>query len=126
MYEETKYLTAGDKALNMEFGNSISVEINNKIRSMTEAIGTQNIKGIVELVPTYRSLMIHYDPLKTTYQELVESLRQLEDKLESIQLPAPEVIEIPTLYGGDYGPDIENVANHNGLSIEEVINIHTS
>ena len=126
MYEKTKYLTAGDKALNMEFGNSISEEINNKIRSMTEAIGRIDIKGIVELVPTYRSLMIHYDPFKTSYQELEERLRELENNLENIELPAPEVIEIPTLYGGDYGPDIENVSKHNNLSIEEVIDIHTS
>ena len=60
---------------------------------MTEA-RTQNIRNSW-VVPTYRSLMIHYDPLKTTYQELVESLRQLEDKLESIQLPAPEVMKFP-------------------------------
>jgi KipI family sensor histidine kinase inhibitor len=126
MYDKTKYLTAGDKALDMEFGNSISEQINNKIRSMAEAIGTQDIKGIVELVPTYRSLMIHYDPLETSYDQLVDSLKELENNLENISLPAPEVIEIPTLYGGDYGPDIENVSKHNDLSIEEVIKIHTS
>lgn len=126
MYDETKYLTAGDRAIAMEFGNSISQEINNRIRSMAVAIESQGIKGIVELVPTYRSLMIHYDPLITGFNELVAALKKLEDNLENIELPAPEVIEIPTLYGGEYGPDIENVAKHNNLSIQDVINIHTS
>lgn len=126
MYEKTKYLIAGDKALVMEFGNNISEEINNKIRSMTVAIETQNIKEIVELVPTYRSLMIHYNPLKISYDELANTLKELEKELEGIELPAPQVVEIPTLYGGEYGPDIENVAKHNHLSIEEVIKIHTS
>lgn len=117
---------AGDKALTMEFGNSISKEVNNKIRSITVAIETRNITGIVELVPTYRSLMIHYNPLKISYDELINALQQLEIQLETIELPAAQVVEIPTLYGGEYGLDIENVANHNQLKLEDVINIHTS
>ncbi|SNS64643.1 sensor histidine kinase inhibitor, KipI family [Anaerovirgula multivorans] len=126
MYDETKYLIAGDKALVMEFGNSISEEVNNKIRSMAAAIETKNIKGIVELVPTYRSLMIHYHPLEISYNKLMDTLNELENQLETIELPAPQIIEIPTLYGGEYGPDIENVAKHNQLTVEEVIKIHTS
>lgn len=126
MYEKTKYLMAGDRALVMEFGNAISEEINNKIRSMTAAIEAQNIKEIVEFVPTYRSLMIHYNPLKISYNQLKNTLEEVEKRLGSIELPLPQVIEIPTLYGGDYGPDIENVAKHNQLTVEEVIKIHTS
>lgn len=93
---------------------------------MAAAIQSQNITGVVELVPTYRSLMIHYNPLEVSFHGLVDTLKALEDNLENIRLPAPEVIEIPTLYGGEAGPDIENVAQHNNLSIEEVIRIHTS
>ncbi len=126
MYEETKYLVSGDKALNMEFGNNITDEINSRIRAVTVAIEMQNIKGIVELVPTYRSLMIHYDPNIISFSKLVDTLRKLEKNLSNIKLPAPEVIEIPTIYGGDYGPDIENVALHNQITKEEVIKLHTS
>jgi KipI family sensor histidine kinase inhibitor len=125
MYDKTKYLIAGDKAIGLEFGNCISEEINEKIRAMTIAIETKNIDGIVEVVPTYRSLMVHYNPLILEYNELLERLQALEEELENIELPAPQVIEIPTLYSGEYGPDIENVAKHNGLTAEEVINIHT-
>ena len=67
---------------------------------MVVAIESQNVKGVVELVPTYRSLMIHYDPLVIGFQSLVDILKDLEQNLENIELPAPEVIEIPTLYGG--------------------------
>lgn len=126
MYDKTKYMPAGDQALVMEFGNSISEEINSKIRSMVAAIESKGVKGVVELVPTYRSLMIHYNPLQVDYSELVERLKTLEKELGNIELPAPQVIEIPTLYGGKYGPDIENVAKHNQLTVEEVIKIHTS
>lgn len=126
MYDKTKYLIAGDRALVMEFGNSISEETNEKIRAMTIAIEARGIQGILEVVPTYRSLMVHYNPMVIEYNMLVITLQLLEEELENIDLPAPQVIEIPTLYGGEYGPDIEAVAKHNGLTVEEVIKIHTS
>lgn len=126
MYKETRYLTAGDKALTVEYGNEISEDISSKIRSMVVALELNKIEGVVEIVPTYRSLMVHYNPLAIGYDNLVKNLKSLEGKLNDISLPEPEIIEIPTLYGGEYGPDIENVAQHNGISIEEVIKIHSS
>lgn len=93
---------------------------------MMVALESNKIEGIVEVVPTYRSLMIHYDALTIGYDDLVKKLKSLEDKLEDISLPEPEVIVIPTVYGGEYGPDIENVAQHNGIAVEEVIKIHSS
>ncbi len=126
MYEKAKYLICGDSALNMEFGNEISQEINIKIRAVTTLIESKKIQGINEVVPTYRSLMIHYNPLLIGYEELVSILKEMEVNIGKTALPSPEVIEIPVLYGGQWGPDIENVAKHNNLSIEEVIKIHTS
>ncbi len=126
MYTQTKYLVAGDSALVMEFGNSISAEINNRIRSVCIAMENSKIDGITEIVPTYRSLMIHYNPMIIEYDALMEKLQNLEGQLDNIDLPSPVIYEIPTLYGGEYGPDIENVAKHNNLSLEEVIRIHTS
>lgn len=126
MYENAKYLVSGDKALVVEFGNKISEEINSKVRAMMIAIDSKNIDGIVEITPTYRSLMIHYNPLEIDYNNLVEKIKDIENGLDNIDIPLPEVIEIPTVYGGEYGPDIENVAQHNGISVDEVIKIHTS
>ncbi len=126
MYKETKYLNAGDKALVIEFSNKISDEVNSKVRSMMIAIKQRNLEYIVETIPTYRSLMVNYNPLKIEYDELINSLKDIEKNLGNIEIPLPKVIEIPTLYGGEYGPDIENVAKHNNLSIDEVIKIHSS
>lgn len=126
MYKETKYLNSGDKALVIEFSDKISDEVNSKVRSMMIAIEQRKINGIVEITPTYRSLMVHYNPLKVKYNDLINSLKEIEQDLGNIEIPAPRVIEIPTLYGGEYGPDIENVSSHNNLSIDEVIKIHTS
>ena len=126
MYEKAKYLICGDSAVSMEFGNVISEEINKKIRTLTTLIENRKISGINEVVPTYRSLMIHYNPLIIGYEELVIILKETEENINSIELPSPEIIEIPVLYGGKYGPDIENVAKHNNLTVEEVVKIHTS
>ena len=126
MYEETKYLTSGEKALVIEFGDKISEEINSKVRAMMIGIDKKNIKGIVEMTPTYRSLMVHYNPLDIDYKSLLNNLKTLESELDNINIPLPKIIEIPTLYGGEYGPDIENVSKHNSLSIDEIIKIHSS
>ncbi|WP_333473048.1 5-oxoprolinase subunit PxpB [Crassaminicella thermophila] len=126
MYTETKYLISGDQAIVIEFGNKISEEINSKVRAMMIAINKKNIEGVVEMIPTYRSLMVHYNPLKVDFNSLCEELKSIEKQLDDIEIPLPEVIEIPTLYGGDYGADIENVAKHNGLTVDEVVKIHTS
>ena len=63
---------------------------------------------------------------KLVYEELVDVLKNIEKSLDSIEIPLPKIIEIPTTYGGEYGPDIENVANQNRISVEEVIKIHSS
>lgn len=126
MYLDSKYLAAGDRALVIEYGDTISQQINDKVRAMTIAIEENKLKGIIEVVPTYRSLIVHYNPFDIDYDSLIKSLKELEDKMSKIELPDTIVIEIPTAYGGEYGPDIENVAKSNALSIEEVIEIHTS
>lgn len=126
MYEKTKYLLAGDKALTIEYGDEISEDISGKVRSMMVALESNKIDGIIETVPTYRSLMVHYDALTIGYDELVKKLKDLENKLEDIFLPESKVIEIPTVYGGEYGLDIENVAYHNKITVDEVIKIHSS
>jgi inhibitor of KinA len=125
MYKEVKYLIAGDRALVIEFGDKIENQVNSKIRSLTVAIEQGNIKGINETVPTYRSLMVIYDPMIIELDELISTLKSIISRMHELKLPDAKVIEIPTLYGGEYGPDIEFVANHNKISIDEVIKIHT-
>ena len=123
---EVRYLVAGDSAVCVEFGNEISPEINKKIRAFKIAVEKSDIPGIVETVPTYRSLLVHYHPEVIGFKALTEKFDKLMGYLSSIPIPPPTVIEIPVLYGGEMGPDIENVAEHNHKTVEEVIKIHTS
>ena len=123
---EVRFLLTGDTSLTVEFGNEISEEINAQIRAFNIALDHSGIKGIVETVPTYRSLMVHYDPGVIAYGPLVKKLKGLLGQLDHIQIPPSDVLEIPVLYGGEEGPDLEFVAKHNGKTPEEVIKIHTS
>ncbi len=123
---DVKFLLSGDTAVTVEFGNAISEAINAKVRAFTIALQGSSIPGIVELVPTYRSLMVHYDPDKILYETLIQRMETLLSQLDSIQIPPSEVLEIPVLYGGEMGPDLAFVAEHNHKTEEEVIRIHTS
>ena len=121
-----RYLVSGDCAVTVEFGNEISPEINRKIRAFKIALEKEQIEGIVETVPTYRSLLVVYKPEVIRFSALTEKFEQILSSMGSIQIPPPTVIEIPVLYGGEMGPDLANVAEHNGLTEEEVVKIHSS
>ena len=124
---DVRFLLTGDTSVCVEFGNEISEAINAKIRAYNIALQNSKIPGIVETVPTYRSLMIHNDPEVILCAPLMEELRGLLGKLDQIRIPPSEVIEIPVLYGGEeMGPDLAFVAEHAGKTQEEVIQIHTS
>ena len=126
MDTELRLSPSGDLALVASFGNEISETLNTKVRSLMLALEKIKVPGIVEMTPTYCSLMIHYNPLTIGYDALCDQVRQVLGALDEIELPEPKVIEIPTLYGGEYGPDLEFVASHNGLTPEQVIEIHAS
>ncbi|MTI70454.1 MAG: 5-oxoprolinase subunit PxpB [Firmicutes bacterium] len=120
-----RYLPSGDSSLIIEVGNEISENINKKIRDLVYCINKAKIKGIVELIPTYSTILISYDPIKISFNGLVEKLKEVEKNMKEIKLPEALVIHIPTLYGGEYGKDIQYVSKHNNITAKEVIKIHS-
>ncbi len=123
---DVRFLLTGDTSVCVEFGNEISEPINAQIRAFNIALSKSDIPGIVETVPTYRSLMVHYDPEVIRCAPLMDELKGLLSQLDKIVIPPSEVLEIPVLYGGEMGPDLPFVAEHAGKTEEEVIKIHTS
>ena len=123
---DVRFLLTGDTSVCVEFGNEISEPINAQIRAFNIALSNSSIPGIVETVPTYRSLMVHYDPEVIRCAPLMDELKGLLSQLDKIVIPPSEVLEIPVLYGGEMGPDLPFVAEHAGKTEEEVIKIHTS
>jgi len=116
----------GDRGLLLEFGDGISREINEKVRRMALAIQAEAIEGIVETVPTYRSLLIIYDPVILSVEGLRSRLIRIEEGLQLTPFPEPRLIRIPVVYGGVHGPDLEEVASYHQISPEEVIQLHCS
>ncbi|MBI4201432.1 MAG: 5-oxoprolinase subunit PxpB [Chloroflexi bacterium] len=125
MYEKLRFLPAGDKALAVELGNAISPEINRRVRDLFVAIESQEIAGVMDLVPTYRSLLVYYDPLRLSTDDLERRIAALAQNPDAAALKRPRVVEVPTVYGGEYGPDLAQVVEHNKLTAEEVIRIHS-
>jgi len=116
----------GDTSLAVIFGDEISKEMNVKVRTFDAAIAKAQIPGIYETVPTYCTITIHYAPEVIRFNELKAKLMDMiEAGPGSEDLGVADVIEIPVLYGGEYGPDLDFVAEHNGLSPKEVIEIHS-
>ncbi|MFZ7102134.1 MAG: 5-oxoprolinase subunit PxpB [Peptococcaceae bacterium] len=126
MYQVAKYLPAGDKGIVIEFGSTICREINRKIRNLAAAIDNARLEGIGELVPTYRSLMLYYDPGKWGYGQLVAELKKIEAQVADADLFQPKVYYLPVLYGGEYGSDLSFVGRYTDFSPDEVIKIHTA
>ena len=126
LYPETIFRLMGDRGLLLEFGDEISSEVNEKVRRMTLAIQAESVEGIVEIVPTYRSLIILHNPLILSLVDLKKRLERIEKELQQTPFPEPKLTQIPALYGGSYGPDLEEVAKYHQISPEEVIQLHCS
>jgi KipI family sensor histidine kinase inhibitor len=126
LYPKTFFCLMGDRGLLLEFGDEISHEVNERVRRMALAIQNEAIEGIIETVPTYRSLLIIYHPLTLPLDELKKRLGKIEESLQEIFFPEPKLTRIPAVYGGAYGPDLEFVAGYHNLSPDEVIRLHTS
>jgi inhibitor of KinA len=120
-----RYLPAGERGLVVEFGNAIDIGINNQVRALALALEAAAIPGLIEVVPTYRSLGIEYDPFALSFEAVQRKIREIAATLDPGALPAPKRVMIPTVYGGIYGPDLPFVAEHAGLSEAEVIRLHS-
>jgi len=126
LYPEMKFYPMGDRGLLLEFGDEISRKINERVRRMALAIQSEPIGGVLETVPTYRSLLVLYDPLFLTLKNLNQKLESIEGKLQQSPFPEPKLTRIPVVYGGPYGPDLESVARYHHSSPEEIIRLHCS
>ena len=125
MYDEPLFLPAGDRALVVEMGDTISPEINRRVHDLMLSLESQDIAGVTDLVPTYRSLLVQYDPIQISYSGLQGSIAEIETSLGGRLQEKTRVVHIPTLYWGEYAPDLEFVAEHTGLTTEEVIEAHS-
>ena len=125
LFEKAEYCLAGDTGLLVEFGEGIDPKVNAKVRAMAQALEKNRLNGVREMIPTYRSLLFIYDPEVTNPDLLCTLIEQVENSLEKIDIQPFKIVEIPVCYANEFGPDIENVQKTHGLTIEEVIHLHS-
>lgn len=116
----------GDCALAASFGSEIKPEINRRIRQLISRLEEEKVPGLVELVPTYCSLLVQYDPEVYSYRALCKKIRAYARADNGQQASAiVRVVELPVVYGGEFGPDIDFVCRHTGFTEEELIRLHS-
>jgi inhibitor of KinA len=126
--QAVRMLHCGEQAMVVEFGSEIDPAINARVHRLARTLTAAMPEHILEVVPTYRSLMIYFDPLVVSRKALQEKIAQLLPSTEAAGSASEtkRVITIPVCYGGEFGPDLAFVAHHNGVTEEEVVTIHTA
>ncbi|MDB5633292.1 MAG: allophanate hydrolase [Tardiphaga sp.] len=118
-----RILPSGDAAITVEFSRTIDAVANRRVLALDRLVAGDALTGVTETVPTYRSLLVHYDPLQTGFETLGEKLVELALR------PLPEATatrrwRIPVVYGGENGIDLEDVAKTLNITPDEVVARH--
>lgn len=120
-----RILPCGDAALSVDFGNVIDLGVNAQVMALDRALAADPVPGVVETVPTYRALMVQFDPLATDYDALCRHLLALAAR-STVGTGAARRWRVPVAYGGDHGEDLAGIAAHAGLSPAALVEAHAA
>lgn len=115
----------GDSSVLVQVGNEIDFLINQRVHALGKLIEASSIHGVIETVPAYATLLVHYDPLILSFTQIKDHLRAKISQAEETFSRKPRQVEVPVRYGGEHGIDLASVANHLHRSVEDVIRIHS-
>lgn len=121
-----KFCAASDQAVLVYLGEEIGLPVHERVWHLLKFLQKHPPKWLRNIQPAYTSLMLTFDPCLTDYAEVEAALRQFEARVEKMPPRKPRVIEIPVCYGGEFGPDLKDVASICGLYESEVIQRHIS
>jgi inhibitor of KinA len=128
-----RFTPLGDRALLIQLGSTIDEATHRRVRAVWARLAARPVPGTTELVPAFASVAVHYEPARvpndgsadSPYARFAAAVRSALADLEDEPLPEPRSVEIPVCYGGDYGPDLDDVAQQHGLTADDVIRLHT-
>ncbi len=123
-YEKPIFRPMGDRSFLVELGDEISPRVNRSVQELFSGLDKQQSQGILELVPSYRSLMVIYDPLLASSSDVKQRIEEVFEQIGRSQLKEQSIKKIPVVYGGDHGPDLDWVAEYHNLTTEEIVRLH--
>lgn len=121
-----RFEPSSDQSLLVYFGHQITIEANERVRKLLRLLELEPVAGIRNLHPAYCSLLVKFDALRMEHGELEAILRNYLERLEEVRLPEPRQVDVPVCYGGDFGPDLGDVAAMHGITPARVIALHAS
>jgi inhibitor of KinA len=124
--DRAQFQRASDQSLLIYFGHQITLDAHERVRKLLRLLESEPIVGIRNLHPAYCSVLVKFDALKWRHEELEEILKQYLGRLEDVALPEPRQVEIPVCYGGEHGPDLNDVSAMHGMTPAQVIELHSS
>jgi KipI family sensor histidine kinase inhibitor len=124
MSEPFRIAPAGDSTLVIEFEERIDPEVNARVVRLAEAIGAARMSGVRDIVPTYRSVAVFFDPVRFDHDLFIDWINRKAGESDGTAQDPGAVIRVPVCYGGDLGPDLEAVTRFARLSPQEVTTIH--
>ena len=116
----------GDCAVSIQIANEISEPVNREVVAVLTRLQQAQIPGIIELVPSYTCICVHYEPSVIDFDHLMSYLQALDVQMGQLDEESSRIVEIPVCYGGEYGPDLAFVAEYHHISEEEVIRKHSA
>lgn len=116
---------ASDRSLLVSFGESISLDLHHQVLRVLQAFEAVP-PGILNLHPAFASVLIDFDPRRWSHAALEDVVRKRLSESEGVRAAETRTIEIPVRYGGEFGPDLEDVARHTGLAPDEVVQLHSA
>lgn len=121
---DLQFYPLGDQAVILEFGNIINPTIHKQIQVVSNYIEANPPDWMIEFTPAFTTITVFYNPEVLFYKEVCQELSHLLKNIKWNEPNEYRMIEIPVCYGGDFGPDLIEVAKTNGLTTDEVIDIH--
>jgi len=124
--EGARFQPASDQSLLITFGAEISLTAHQQVMKLLRLLQSEPVASVRNLHPAYCSLLVKFDGLRISHDEVEAILREYLARLEEVQLPEPRKVEIPVCYGGEHGPDLADVCALHGMAAEEVVELHAS
>lgn len=124
--DSVQFQPASDQSLLIYFGQQMTPDAHQSVRKLLRVLKQKPVAGVRNLNPAYSSILVTFDALRLNHADLEEILRGYVQRLDALRIPKGRELKIPTCYGGEFGPDLNEVASLHALTPAQAIELHAS